>query len=165
MGRDARTDQARSSGVPDQLFFLDRGRHMPNVKRACAMEAASWLAGEPWTDHPRTVHPVIASVARMTNDQIDDADRQALWPLVLASLDTARPRSFRLHRELVRARRRAGSCSGRELWELLLSVHAKATGHIIEMPDWTTVSDEAQSELWSSHVQAIRDRALANSPR
>ncbi len=44
------------------------------------MEAASWLAGEPWTDHPRSVHPVIAGVARAADDSVSDAERTGLWP-------------------------------------------------------------------------------------
>ncbi len=56
------------------------------------MEAATWLAGEPWSDHPRSVHPVVVQVARAVNDGVCDEERQTLWPLIVVSLDTARPR-------------------------------------------------------------------------
>jgi hypothetical protein len=113
--------------VPDQLLYLDRGKHDPNSERGCVMEAASWLAGESWSDHPRSVHPVIASAARRVNDEIDDDERQLLWPLVAASLGTARRGRFRLHWRLERSRRRA-SRHGRELWESLLALHGELTG-------------------------------------
>ena len=32
------------------------------------MEMASYLAGERWSDHPKCTHPLVASVARMVND-------------------------------------------------------------------------------------------------
>jgi len=43
--------------------------------------------GEKWSDDPKTVHRAIRWVARSVNDDV----RQTLWPLILASLDTARP--------------------------------------------------------------------------
>jgi len=69
--------------VPDRLLRLDKGSHRASSGRACAMEAASWLAGESWSDHPRSVHGVIAEVARRVNDEVGDAERQQLWPLIL----------------------------------------------------------------------------------
>jgi hypothetical protein len=43
------------------------------------MELASMLAGEPFTDHPVSVCPVIGSFLRAYNDSIDDKRRQALY--------------------------------------------------------------------------------------
>lgn len=37
------------------------------------------LAGEPFTDHPRSVCPVIGSLLRAYNDSIDDEGRQDLY--------------------------------------------------------------------------------------
>ena len=116
--------------VPDCLPTLDRGGHRPDEHRACAMEAASWLAGEPWSDRPRSVHPVIARVARAANDNLDDTERQGLWPLILASLDTAHPWKPFLHWRLERLRRRSRAHVGsdlRELWVSLLAAHARST--------------------------------------
>ena len=39
------------------------------------MEMASFLAGERWSDHPKCTHPLLASLARMVNDCLTDADR------------------------------------------------------------------------------------------
>lgn len=78
--------------LPDHLPRLNRGAHREDSGGACAMEAAAWLAGESWSDRPRSVHPVVAQVARTVNDGVCDEERQTLWPLIMASLDTARPR-------------------------------------------------------------------------
>jgi predicted methyltransferase len=43
------------------------------------MELASMLAGEPFTDHPASVCPVIGSFLRAYNDAIDDRRRQDLY--------------------------------------------------------------------------------------
>jgi hypothetical protein len=128
-------DLANAFSVPDRLPILTRGGHSPNEQQACAMEAASWLAGEHWSAHPHSVHPVIASIARQANDELDDEQRQALWPLVLASLGTARRFRFRLYGQLrrvarneLRARRTAPR-ELREVWAILLEEHVRLTGH------------------------------------
>ncbi len=38
------------------------------------------LAGEPFTDHPTAVCPVIAALLRSYNDRVDDSRRQDLYP-------------------------------------------------------------------------------------
>jgi hypothetical protein len=43
------------------------------------MELASMLAGEPFSDHPASVCPVIGSFLRAYNDSIDDGRRQDLY--------------------------------------------------------------------------------------
>jgi hypothetical protein len=96
--------------IPDRLPRLERGQHWEGSGKACVMEAASWLAGEPWSDHPRCVHATITRVAIRANDRLDDEDRQRLWPLLLASVGTAKPfdlrLEFRLRVAVFRARRR-----------------------------------------------------------
>jgi hypothetical protein len=57
------------------------------------MELASMLAGEPFTDQPESVCPVIASFMRAYNDSIDDGRRQDLYAYaskVVGSRATAR---------------------------------------------------------------------------
>ncbi len=46
------------------------------------------MAGEPWSDSPHAVHPVLASVARAVNDRVGDATRSRLGRLVPMMLDT-----------------------------------------------------------------------------
>jgi hypothetical protein len=46
------------------------------------MAAASWLAGEPWSDHPRCTHPSLAAIARLVNDACTQTGRDRLLHLV-----------------------------------------------------------------------------------
>jgi hypothetical protein len=68
--------------VPDGLPVLSRGRHRSPRKGACFMEMASVLANEPWSDHPRCTHPLVAHLARMVNDNTTDENRGDLAPLI-----------------------------------------------------------------------------------
>ncbi len=53
------------------------------------MELASLVAGEPWSDHPACVHPVLAAVARGVNDAVCEACRPRLGALVPRMIGTA----------------------------------------------------------------------------
>ena len=55
------------------------------------MEYASLLAGVGFTDHPRCTHPLLAHVARMVNDALDDENRQRIAPLVPAVIGVRTP--------------------------------------------------------------------------
>jgi hypothetical protein len=65
--------------VSYQTIKLSKGKHTSPEDGACVMELASMLAGEPFTDHPASVCPVIGSFLRSYNDSIDDRRRQALY--------------------------------------------------------------------------------------
>lgn len=71
----------------DQLV-LARGAHGGFEEGVCAVEAAAWLAGEPHTDHPACVSPVIGAFMRSWNDSLGDDDRnhllKSLVPLTIA---------------------------------------------------------------------------------
>ncbi|ADB32935.1 hypothetical protein Kfla_3882 [Kribbella flavida DSM 17836] len=74
-----RTAQPRTvAGVP----VLSAGSHRDARDGACFMEYASYLAGEPWSDHPRCTHPLLAHLAREVNDRTSSAGRAALAPLI-----------------------------------------------------------------------------------
>jgi hypothetical protein len=62
-----------------QTVKLSRGKHHSSDEGACAMELASMLAGEPFSDQPESVCPVIASFMRAYNDSIDDRRRRDLY--------------------------------------------------------------------------------------
>src|ERR687894_3251435 len=64
-----------------QTVRLSQGKHRGPDHGACVMELASMLAGEPFSDRPRCVDPVIAGFLRTYNDGIDDRRRQDLYPL------------------------------------------------------------------------------------
>jgi hypothetical protein len=82
---------------------LSRGKHRNPRKGACFMEFASFLAGEPWSDHPGCTHPLLAALAREVNDSIGDAARREIAPLVpqVIGLDSTDPTiDARLAREV-----------------------------------------------------------------
>jgi hypothetical protein len=81
-----------------QTVKLSRGKHTGPEDGACVMELASMLAGEPFTDHPSSVCPVIGSFLRTYNDLVDDHRRQALYPCASKVVGS------RGSRELVRLR-------------------------------------------------------------
>lgn len=121
--------------IPDALPKLRHGTHQENDRECSPMEAACWLAGEPWSNRPRSVHPVIVAVAIATSEQIDaDAHRQ-LWPLILASICTRRRFRFVLTWRLRRIARRSRAITGDQLlalWSELLDEYERrsAPGHI-----------------------------------
>lgn len=65
--------------ISHQTIKLSRGRHSSPEHGACVMELASMLAGEPFTDHPRSVSRPIASFLRGYNDLLDDRRRGDLY--------------------------------------------------------------------------------------
>jgi hypothetical protein len=65
--------------VSHQTITLSTGKHSSPDEGACVMELASMLAGEPFTDRPACVCPVIGSFLREYNDRIDDRRRQDLY--------------------------------------------------------------------------------------
>ncbi len=66
--------------VTHQTVRLSTGKHTSPEKGACVIELASMLADEPFSDHPRSVCPVIAALLRRYNDSLDDRRRQDLYP-------------------------------------------------------------------------------------
>src|SRR5260370_23253120 len=78
-------ERAPRSEVPQPT----RGHHKRPGDGACLMELASLAAGEPWSDHPACVHPVLAAVARGVNDGVTDACRPRLGALVRQMIGTA----------------------------------------------------------------------------
>jgi hypothetical protein len=65
--------------VTYQTIRLSKGKHTSKDHGACVMELSSMLADEPFSDHPASVCPVIASLLRAYNDSIDDQRRQDLY--------------------------------------------------------------------------------------
>lgn len=75
--------------TPDGMPELSPGLHRNINEGACIMEYVSVLAGERFSDHPKCVLPVLASVARIVNDRISDAGRARLAPLAPDFIGTA----------------------------------------------------------------------------
>jgi len=80
--------------VTHQTVRLARGKHTTADRGACVMEVASMLAGEPFTDRPQAVCPVIASVLRAYNDASGDERRQDLYRFASDSIGTRGPRAL-----------------------------------------------------------------------
>lgn len=61
---------------------LDSGAHSTPEAGMCLLEAASYVAGEPFSDHPECVSPVLGSFGRSLNDVLPEDKRQELVPLI-----------------------------------------------------------------------------------
>lgn len=68
---------------------LKAGAHSNAQAGMCLLEAVSFIAGEPFSDHPLCVDPVIAAYGRRLNDRMPDADRQRLVPFIPTIMGTA----------------------------------------------------------------------------
>src|SRR5436305_11391770 len=79
------------SVVTHQTIKLAKGKHPSAEEGACVMELASMLAGEPVSDHPTSVCPVIGSCLRAYNDWIDDDRRQDLYAYAAKVVGTRAP--------------------------------------------------------------------------
>jgi hypothetical protein len=77
------------STIPAGMPVLHRGRHRHPSQGACLMEATALLTGQPLTDHPVGVHPLIAAVARIVNDAVSDPARQQLLRFAPAAAGSA----------------------------------------------------------------------------
>jgi hypothetical protein len=71
---------APGTGTPG-LPLLGAGAHLVPEDGACLMEYTAVLAGEPFSDHPRCTHPLLATLARLVNDATTDEGRPALASL------------------------------------------------------------------------------------
>lgn len=70
-------------------FELSVGAHRSPQTGLCAMEAVAWLEGEPHTDSPRCVDPVISMFVLEINDRANSQDRQRLIPYLPRLVGTA----------------------------------------------------------------------------
>jgi len=85
----------RGVSEPELVPVLSRGKHRNPRKGACFMEMASYLAGEPWSDHPACTHPLLAAMARGVNDLLDDdAPHARDWARHFVTLGATDSRSF-----------------------------------------------------------------------
>src|SRR4051794_3922101 len=86
-----------------QTVRLSAGCHLGPEDGMCAVELASVLAGESFSDHPRAVSPAVAAVLRGYNDGLDAERRQDLKPLSTACVGSAAgPRAELIRAEMIR---------------------------------------------------------------
>jgi hypothetical protein len=80
--------------IPDRLqllptLHLDPKAHRTFQEGHCFMEVAAWLAGEPHSDNPSCVSPVLRKLTIGLNDAWDDEQRQLLLPFLPRVVGTA----------------------------------------------------------------------------
>lgn len=81
-------EQRTVAPASHQTIRLSKGKHASPSEGACVMELASMLAGEPFSDRPASVCPVIAGFMRAYNDRVDDERRQDLYRYAAEVVDT-----------------------------------------------------------------------------
>src|SRR6516225_4185961 len=86
-----RQEEVKMPPISHQTIKLSRGRHSSPEHGACVMELASMLAGESFSDHPRSVSRPIASFLRGYNDLLDDTRRADLYRYAAQTVGTAGP--------------------------------------------------------------------------
>ena len=70
-------------------YRLAYGTHRTPEEGRCAMEWVSHLAGEPHSDDPACVSPVLRAYCASLNDSLDDERRQLLRPYLARTIGTA----------------------------------------------------------------------------
>jgi hypothetical protein len=141
--------------VTYQTIKLSRGKHTSQEKGACVMELASMLAGEPFSDHPQSVCPVIAALLRTYNDSVGDERRQELYTYAAKAVGSRGPRSL----ERARAQQLIGWISDRPPRGLrrLLRMRRQA---MVPWPPYEPLSTEAVRTL-VSHDESGQPELLA----
>jgi hypothetical protein len=141
--------------VTHQTIKLSRGKHTSQEKGACVMELASMLAGEPFSDHPQSVCPVIAALLRTYNDSVGDERRQELYTYAAKAVGSRGPRSL----ERARAQQLIGWISDRPPRGLrrLLRMRRQA---MVPWPPYEPLSAEAVRTL-VSHDESGQPELLA----
>lgn len=84
---------ADGAGAGPEIDAIELGP-VPHVRRGLhltLLELAAWLAGEPHSDAPACVSPVVATYARWLASAVDDEVRQTLKPLAARLIGTAAP--------------------------------------------------------------------------
>lgn len=151
------------STVTHQTIKLSKGKHASPEDGACVMELASMLAGEPFSDHPASVCPVIGSFLRAYNDSIDDDHRQDLYGYSAqvvgsrASISVQRERAERLAEWAVDVQRRHWTSRYLPLARLRIaslrrqpSAHAVGTFAVRAIPKHTEETHREVLELLDS---------------
>lgn len=78
-------------GVPQlDAIIIDAERHTRRGTRLTVLELAAWLAGEPHTDSPASVSPVLQVFLRQLGLGLDDGRRQLLKQLAARVIGTGR---------------------------------------------------------------------------
>jgi hypothetical protein len=86
-----------------EALVLKTGAHPAGSQEMCVMEAVAFIAGEPWSDSPQCVSPVIAAFLRSYNDSVSDEVRQSLKQYIPRLIGTRGSQELEDRRSLVAA--------------------------------------------------------------
>ena len=153
---------------------LAKGAH-PSHDAMCVMEAVAFVAGEPWSDHPKCACPVISTFLRSWNDDLLDDERDTLLrPLI--------PQLIGTRGDVAMERRRATMAADwlirvhTPAWLRLakLDAHADALAALPEITDFAQCpslmptlnaakqdADAARDAAWDAARDAAWDAARA----
>jgi hypothetical protein len=148
-------------------YTLGWGTHASPEDGRCAMEWVSHLAGEPHSDHPRCVSPVLRAFCTTLNDSLEDEPRQRLRPYLTRTIGTSddgldEARSWMAMDWLIRTYTRT--------W-LRVAHLPRAAGRLAEIPPVSSSSDLAPAlealnlarresrAAWSAALGPVRSAA------
>lgn len=145
-------------------FELKRGNHARPEDGLCVLEAVAWFEGEPHSDHPRCVCPVLAHFCRSFNDRLGDR-RQALIPYIPRLANTLGTQEVVQERLEVLAAAFELVGGGRDFAERLKARFARAPlpAHA-ESFGLSVVCDAVTLKLSASRCFATLDRLLSIGP-
>src|SRR5215468_29118 len=81
------------TAAPYQVVRLARGRHATPATGVCAMELASMIAHERFSDRSPSISPTIGAFLRTYNDGLNDERRQDLYAVAALVVGSARGRA------------------------------------------------------------------------
>lgn len=81
-------DKMKEAGLDPDKVWLAAGGHQNPKDGYCALELASILAGQPFSDSPACVSPVLRLFVIGLNDRLSDEERQKLVPYIPRLLGT-----------------------------------------------------------------------------
>ena len=86
-----------------ESLTLTIGSHRNAEDGFCLLEAVAYIAGEPWSDKPQCVSPVIAAFLRSYNDSVNDEVRQSLKQYIPRLVGTQGSAALEERRSLIAA--------------------------------------------------------------
>jgi hypothetical protein len=133
---------------------LKKGGHKSAEEGMCLLEAVSYVAGEPFSDHPPCVDPVLGAYGRTVNDWMTDEERQLLVPLIPKLVGTACDHTVSLRRAML-------ICDGTVRQILPLAFDPILPDVAAKLRALDQVQDEASA--WAAESAAASARSAAAS--
>jgi hypothetical protein len=147
-----------------QIPTLSAGEHERLEDGACLLEAVSSVAGEPWSDHPVCVCPVLSTLLRSWNDNLPDSERDTLLrPLIPRLIGTRGSQALEQRRAIMAADWLVRFHTPAWLRLAGLTVHAEALASLPEITDFAqfpplmplpTATQKHAYEAWAAAMEA-----------